>query len=99
MVRAVLDTSTLVATVISPHGPNAQVFDLITAGRIVPCVSDVILNEYRRGFSYDRLQHLDPHRVATLCGLLEAVAIKVRPRRVLHISEHEDDNRIYECAA
>lgn len=33
-----------------------------------------------------------------LRGLLEVVSKKVRPRRQLKISAHEDDNRIYECA-
>ena len=31
MIRVVLDTNVLVAAVISPTGPNSQVFDLITA--------------------------------------------------------------------
>jgi putative PIN family toxin of toxin-antitoxin system len=99
VIRAVLDTSVLVSAVISPGGPNAQVFDLITAEKILPCVSDVILEEYQRVFSYSRLQHLDPSRVRKLRGLLEAMSKKVRPRLSLGISDHEDDNRIYECAA
>ena len=99
MIRAVLDTSVLVSAVISPHGPNAQVFDLITADKILPCISKAMLAEYRRVFSYDRLRHLDPQRIAKLCGLLEAVAVKVRPSRALKISDHEDDNRVYECAS
>jgi predicted nucleic acid-binding protein len=34
MIRVVLDTSVLVSAVISPTGPNAQLFDLVTAGKV-----------------------------------------------------------------
>jgi putative PIN family toxin of toxin-antitoxin system len=99
MIRVVLDTSVLVSAAISPTGPNAQVFDLITAERIRPCLTDVVLAEYHRVFEYKRLQHLDRRRIAKLRVLLEAVSVKVKPRGRLKISDHEDDNRIYECAA
>ena len=99
MIRVVLDTSVVVSAVISSGGPNARVFDLITNGQIVPCISEPVLAEYHRVFSYNRLRHLDARRIALLLGLLKAVSIGVRPRRALKISSHDDDNRIYECAA
>jgi putative PIN family toxin of toxin-antitoxin system len=98
MTRVVLDTSVLVSAVISPQGPNARLFDLITADEIMPCVSDALLDEYHRVFSYRHLQHLDPSRIAKLTGLLEAASIRVQPRHRLEISGHDDDNRVYECA-
>lgn len=97
MIRVVLDTSVLVSAVITPTGPNAQVFDLIVAGKIRPCLTDV-LAEYYRVFDYARLKHLDRRRISRLRGLLEAISIKVKPRGRLRISEHDDDNRVYECA-
>jgi uncharacterized protein len=98
MIRVVLDTSVLVSAVISVSGPNSQVFDLITSGTIRPCVSEALLTEYHAVFEYERLQHLDRRRIAKLRGLLEAIAVRAKPRRRLQISEHEDDNRVYECA-
>ena len=98
MIRVVLDTSVLVAAVISPTGPNAQVFDLISAGKIRPYLTEAVLREYYRVFDYERLQHLDRRRIARLRGLLEAASVKVKPRGRLKISGHDDDNRIYECA-
>lgn len=98
MIRVVLDTSVLVSAVITPTGPNAQVFDLITIGKIRPCLTEEVLDEYHRVFEYERLKHLDRRRIARLRGLLEAASIKVKPRGRLKISGHEDDNRIYECA-
>jgi putative PIN family toxin of toxin-antitoxin system len=99
MTRVVLDTSVLVSAVISPRGPNAQLFELIVAGKIMPFISIEILDEYHRVFSYKRLSHLDQSRILKLRGLLEAVSKTVCPRRQLKISSHDDDNRIYECAA
>src|SRR5436190_932832 len=98
MIRVVLDTSVLVSAVISPTGPNAQVFDLILAGKIRPYLTEAVLAEYHRVFDYERLQHLDRRRIARLRGQLEAVSVKVKPRGRLRISSHDDDNRIYECA-
>lgn len=71
MIRAVLDTSVLVSAVISPTGPNAQVFDLITAGKIRTYLTEAVLAEYYRVFDYERLKYLDRRRIARLRGLLE----------------------------
>ena len=98
MIRVVLDTSVLVSAVISAQGPNAQLFDLIAADQIMPCVSDVPIDEYHRVFSYRHLQHLDANRITKLRGLPEAASVRVRPRHRLEISGHDDDNRVYECA-
>ena len=98
MIRVVLDTSVLVSAVITPTGPNAQVFDLITTGEIRPYLTEAVLAEYYRVFDYERLEHLDRRRIARLRGLLETASVKVKSRGRLKISGHEDDNRIYECA-
>ena len=98
MIRVVIDTSVLVSAVISPDGPNAQLFDQIVAREIRPYVTDVLLEEYTGVFGYDRLKHLDKKRILRLRQILEQAAIKVKPRGNLKISSHADDNRIYECA-
>ena len=98
MIRVVIDTSVLVSAVISPTGPNAQVFELIANDRIRPYVTTAVVEEYDRVFEYEHLKHLDKRRVANVRRLLEAAAAKVKSRGRLRISSHEDDNRIYECA-
>src|SRR5229473_1503703 len=98
MIRAVLDTSVLVSAVITPTGPNAQIFNLVTAGEIRTYVTDAVLAEYHRVFDYERLQHLDRRRIARLRGLLEKASVKVKSPGLLKISGREEDNRIYECA-
>ena len=99
MIRVVLDTSVLVSAVISSGGPNARLFDAILAGTFKPYVTEAVVDEYTRVFSYERLKHLDKRRIARLRGALLRVALMVKPSGRLRLSGHEDDNRIYECAA
>ena len=98
MIRVVIDTSVLVSAVISPTGPNAQLFDFIAAKEIRPYLTTAVVEEYYRVFEYEHLQHFDKRRIARLRGLLEDVAVRVKSRGLLKLSTHEDDNRIYECA-
>jgi putative PIN family toxin of toxin-antitoxin system len=98
MIRVVLDTSVIVSAVISPNGPNAQVLDLIVNGELRPCLTQEVLDEYRRVFEYDRLKHLSRRRIATLMKLLRTVSVMVHSPGRLRISSHDEDNRIYECA-
>lgn len=79
MIRVVLDASVLVSAVISPTGPNAQVFDLIVAQKIRPCLSKDVLSEYQRVFEYDRLRHLNRRRIGTFPSLMKALSIEVKP--------------------
>jgi putative PIN family toxin of toxin-antitoxin system len=98
MIRVVIDTAVFVSAVISPTGPNAQLFDFITAKEIRPYFTTAVLEEYVRVFEYERLKHLDKKRIARLRGVLLRAGVKVRTAGRLRISGHEDDNRIYECA-
>ena len=81
MIRAVLDTSVLVSAVITPTGPNAQIFNLVTVGESRTYVTEAVLAEYHRVFDYERLQHLDRRRIARLRGLLEKASVKVKSTR------------------
>src|SRR5690242_14715873 len=98
MIRVVIDTSVLVSAVISPRGPNAELFDVIAAREIRPHLTEAVLEEYYRVFNYEHLQHYDRRRIARLRGILERIAVRVKSGGRLNISEHESDNRIYECA-
>jgi putative PIN family toxin of toxin-antitoxin system len=92
MIRVVIDTSVLVSAVISPAGPNAQLFDFIVSKEIRPYVTDAVLEEYSRVFGYERLKHLDKRRTARLIGIMERVAVKVKSPGRLKISGHGDDD-------
>ena len=98
MIRVVIDTSVLVSAVITPAGPNAQLFDQIADKRLRPFITDDVLAEYAAVFEYDHLKHYDRRRVARLRSVLEHLGKKVKSGSRLKISSHESDNRIYECA-
>ena len=98
MIRIVIDTSVLVSAVISPNGPNARMFDLVSGGTVRPYLSDAVLAEYYDVFEHKHLNHLDKRRIARLRGLLEALGVKVKSPGRLKISSDETDNRVYECA-
>jgi putative PIN family toxin of toxin-antitoxin system len=46
MRRAAIDTNVLVSALISPFGNEAQALDAVQKGRITPCLSRNILEEY-----------------------------------------------------
>lgn len=48
--------------------------------------------------NYEHLKHLDKRRVVNVRRLVQIAAVKVKSGGRLKISEHEEDNRIYECA-
>ena len=98
MIRVVIDTSVLVSAVISPTGPNAQLFDALAAREIRPYLTEAVLEEYYRVFDYEHLQRYDRRRIARLRGILERIAVRVKSGGRLKVSGHESDNRIYECA-
>jgi putative PIN family toxin of toxin-antitoxin system len=98
MIRVVIDTSVLVSAVISPTGPNAQLFDLMIEKEIRPYLTEAVLAEYVQVFEYERLRHLDQRRIARLHDILKRAGVKVKSPGRLKISGHEEDNRIYECA-
>jgi putative PIN family toxin of toxin-antitoxin system len=55
MVRAVVDTNTLVSGVISPLGPPAQIISRWREGAFLLITSPVLLDELRRVLKYPRI--------------------------------------------
>src|ERR1017187_1156147 len=98
MIRVVFDTSVLYSAVFKQTGLPAAVFDLVVAGLVIPCVSPAVLAEYREVLL--ERPALRPHRRRALQVLdsLAGVAILVTPTQTLKVSDHEEDNRFYECA-
>src|ERR1035438_4537662 len=98
MIRVVFDTSVLYSAVFKQTGLPAAVFDLVVAGLVIPCVSPAVLAEYREVLL--ERPALRPHRRRALQVLdsLHGVAILVTPTQTLKVSDHEEDNRFYECA-
>ncbi len=79
MTRVVLDTSVVVAAVISPAGPNGQIVELIRRGLVKPYASSVLFEEYARVFGHAHLAQLNRNRIANLLRFLRRTATMVKP--------------------
>jgi putative PIN family toxin of toxin-antitoxin system len=97
--RIVIDTNVIISAALKPVGRQAVVISLVAFGAVELCVSEDVLAEYREVFSRPKFSHLDPKAVAHLLALLERQSTMVTPTERLSISEHDSDNRFYECAA
>jgi putative PIN family toxin of toxin-antitoxin system len=97
MTRVVFDTNVLYSAILKPGSVPAQAFDLITAGLVIPCVSDDVLAEYRLVL-YRPALGLHSDRRRELLGHLSALSLHVAPTEKLTVSKDEPDNRFLECA-
>ncbi|MFA9478782.1 putative toxin-antitoxin system toxin component, PIN family [Phycisphaerales bacterium AB-hyl4] len=68
--RIVLDTNVLVAGLLSPNGPPAQVLQLLLSERVRLCYDARILGEYREVLARPRFG-FDPEAVAEVLTFLE----------------------------
>ncbi|MCX6625613.1 MAG: putative toxin-antitoxin system toxin component, PIN family [Acidobacteria bacterium] len=96
--RIVLDTNVLISAALKPLGPQALVVNLVAFRAIELFVSAAVLAEYREVSSRPKFAQIPPAAVATLLDLIEGQATMVKPTRCLTISNHDSDNRFYECA-
>ena len=72
--RIVLDTNVLVAALLSPYGPPAQVLQLLLTERAQLCYDARILGEYRAVLARPKFG-LEPEPVAVLLDYLEQTGI------------------------
>ena len=98
MIRVVLDTSVLYSAILKPKSIPASVFDLVSRGELIPCVSPAILCEYRDVLLERPALRPLAQRAQRVFGALTELAVVVTPSQQLKISDHESDNRFYECA-
>jgi len=97
MTKVVIDTSVLVSALHSGHGPNGAVLQLILQGRLIWCVSDAVLAEYREVLSRSKFSYFDTKVVAALMALANSGQMAVVSEKLM-VSPDESDNRFYECA-
>jgi len=95
--RVVLDTNVVVSALLKPQGLEDQVLRLALAARLLLCLSPEVLAEYARVLSSPKFK-FQREEVATALRQLEKSGSLFSPVRTLKISEHEPDNRFYECA-
>jgi putative PIN family toxin of toxin-antitoxin system len=95
--RVVLDTNVVVSALLKPQGQEDQVLRLALAGRLLLCVSPQVLAEYARVLPRPKFK-LQPEEIATALRQLEKAGSLFHPVQTLKISDHEPDNRFYECS-
>src|SRR5438067_2450215 len=98
MIRVVFDTSVLYSAILKPKGVAAAVFNLVSRGLLIPCVSSAVLAEYRDVLLERQALRPYARRALHVLDILAKVAFEVLPSQPLKISDHESDNRFYECA-
>jgi uncharacterized protein len=96
VIRAVLDTNTIVSAV-GWGGPPAAVLDAALDGRFELVTSPALLDELRRVLSYPKLRAVIGD-ADQLIKLLAIAAIVVSPTEMVAISRDPDDNRLIEAA-
>jgi putative PIN family toxin of toxin-antitoxin system len=97
MIRVVLDTNVLVSALISPFGNEAQALDNLQKGKITPCLSRSILEEYaevlaRPKFAFPR------NEVEGLIGLLKSKGLLFEPVSATGVSPDPGDDDFIACA-
>jgi len=74
--HAVIDTNILVSALLRPAGPPGQVMAEALAGRLIPVVSDAVLDEYSRVLTRPRLG-LDAQRVRAVIEAMRNVGVRL----------------------
>ena len=96
MIRAVLDTNTIVSGV-GWGGPPAAVLDAALVGHFEIVTSPALLDELRRVLAYPKLQAVIGD-ADELIKLLALVAIVVTPTKTVELVRDPDDDRLIEAA-
>ncbi len=96
MIRAVLDTNTIVSGLGWGGAPGA-VLDAAMAGQFDLVTSTVLLDELRRVLTYPKLEAVIG-QTSELVELITLAAIVVEPTETVDIVRDPDDNRLIEAA-
>ena len=95
--RIVLDTNVLVSALLTDHGAEATVLDLVIERRLIWCVSEDVLAEYAEVLRRPKFRHVEPARIHLALALAGSGQVTQVSERIRH-SPDESDNRFYECA-
>jgi putative PIN family toxin of toxin-antitoxin system len=100
--RVVLDTNTVISRYLSPSGPPAHIFQYWEQGAFTLVVSEPILSEIERVFSYPRINKrlgLSDKEIAGIVAGFATFGELVTPQQRLHVVEADpDDDMLVECA-
>lgn len=97
MTRVVLDTNIIVAALLQPLGPPAQLYILGTGGAFELCVSAKVYAEYEEVISRPRFKR-SPEIIADTLLAIRERAFWVRPTERVQVCTDPDDDAFLECA-
>jgi putative PIN family toxin of toxin-antitoxin system len=102
VIRAVLDTNTLVSALLVPRGLPARILFAAYARPFLCFASDVIVQEVQRALGRDRIQRkyrLSPSTVERLIGFLTSDPVRVPITvTVQGVASHPEDDLILAAA-
>jgi putative PIN family toxin of toxin-antitoxin system len=97
MIRVVIDTNVVVSANLNDEGLPAAILDLAANKRILMCISEAVVAEYKEVLNRPRLK-LPPQRIARALTVIRKTSLLVKPKGTVTIIEDEPDNRLLECA-
>jgi uncharacterized protein len=97
MIRVVIDTNVVVSANLVDEGLPAAILDLAANKRILMCVSEAVLAEYKEVLERRRLK-LAPQRIARSLSVIRKTSLLVKPARTVTVIKDDPDNRFLECA-
>jgi len=95
--RVVIDTNVIVSALLNRGGSPAAALALIAERRIIWCVSEAVIAEYREVLNRPKFRHIDRQKIAALLNFAAAGDVAT-VTTVVSRSPDERDNRFLECA-
>ncbi len=97
MIRVVLDTNVIVSALISPFGNESLVLHAVQYGKITPCLSRKITEEYKGVLARPKF-NFAPDEIDGLIGLLQAKGLLFEPPPAPGASPDPKDDDFIACA-
>ena len=97
MIPAVIDTNILVSALLQAKGNPAAVVDLVLSGRVIPCISELVLKEYRDVLARPKLG-LSAATAGELIRSIAQVAVVVADGPGAGLCRDPDDEVFVTCA-
>ncbi|MBW2370198.1 MAG: putative toxin-antitoxin system toxin component, PIN family [Deltaproteobacteria bacterium] len=99
MLKIVLDTNVLISALLKPHSNPAIIVSLILDGRVILCLSQEILAEYKGVLKRNKFKGISKNNVKRFLQEIEKKALWVEPQESVKIIKADPgDNKFFECA-
>src|SRR6266446_5314416 len=95
--KVVIDTNVLVSALLKANGSEAGLLLAVADERLIWCVSPAILREYTAVLQRPKFSRIPASYIRALLALAASAEV-FNPSSRLSVSNHEEDNRFYECA-